>query len=69
MLEALLIVALSGWLGFYVGECSCTEEVSDLKRDLEFLEQEIEERQLPQEFPCETLMDVCLAKPEQELEE
>ena len=60
MIEILLFAALSGWAGFYLGECSCSEDVSALTRDLEFLEQEIEERRAPQEFPCDTLIDVCL---------
>jgi len=66
MIEILLFAALSGWAGFYLGECSCSEEVSALTQDLESLEQEIEERRAPQQFPCDTLIDVCLQVQEQE---
>ena len=51
-------MAASGWLGWYYADTGCEEQIQAIESEL----------QQDQEFPCETLLDVCLGIPEEEFE-
>lgn len=58
MLTTLLLMAASGWVGWYVADTKCDDKLLAIEVEL----------QQDQKFPCETLLDVCLGIPEEKYE-